>query len=58
MCPVCVNSYLTTATLVAGSTGGLAAVVRKIGNKLKEESRWLVIRSYLKTPGLRPGKSF
>ena len=40
MCPVCVTNYLTTAALVASSTGGLAAVVvKKLGlkkTKLKE----------------------
>ena len=40
MCPVCLTNYLTTAALVASSTGGLAAVVvKKLGlkkQKLKE----------------------
>ena len=58
MCPVCVQSYITTASVIAGSAGGVAAVVRKIRNKLKGESRWLIIKSFLKTNGLRHGKSF
>jgi hypothetical protein len=36
MCPVCLANYLTTAVMVAGSTGGLAVVVKKLGLKKKE----------------------
>ena len=57
MCPVCINSYITTATVVIGSTGGVAAVVRQILTKSKGESRWLVIRSFLKRSGLRRGRN-
>jgi hypothetical protein len=57
MCPACMSTYLTTATLIAGSTGGLAAVVHRIRNKVKGESRWRFIKSYLRLNGSRPGRN-
>ena len=35
MCPACITNYLTAATLLAGSTGGLAAVVLRTVKKIK-----------------------
>jgi len=57
MCPVCIQSYITTATVVAGSTGGLAAVVGKIRTKLKGESRWVIMKSFLTRRGSRRGRN-
>jgi hypothetical protein len=57
MCPVCINSYIRTVAVIAGSTGGVAAVVRQILTKSKGESRWLVIKSFLKSNGLRRGRN-
>ena len=34
MCPACITNYLTAATLFAGSTGGLAAVVLRTVKKI------------------------
>lgn len=39
MCPVCLMNYLTSAALVAGSTGALAMVVAKVKSKVKGESK-------------------
>src|SRR5580698_8313 len=33
MCPACISSFITTATLMAGSAGGLAVLVKKIKRK-------------------------
>jgi hypothetical protein len=57
MCPFCISSYVTTATVVVGSTGGLAAVVHKIRTRFKGESRWLNMKLFLTRNGLRREKS-
>jgi hypothetical protein len=57
MCPACIQSYITTATVIAGSTGGLAAVVQKIRNQSKGESRWHFIKLFLKMSGSQRGRS-
>ncbi len=57
VCPACLNSYITTATVITGSAGGLVAVVRKVLIHTKGESRWRIIKSYLTPNGLRPGKN-